>query len=143
MQPCSSSKKKHFLCALFLGSFWVTVLSCTCEWQVPKRLHSKASSLKTRKASKGQEEILTCALQNGCSKIGKILGKSLCRSPVLETLSCNFIKKGSTADIFLINFRLFLAKQFHKNTSASLIKKGVHLFSKPNYYCFGRATVKV
>ena len=29
-------------------------------------------SLKTRKASKDQKEIPTCALQNGCSKIGKI-----------------------------------------------------------------------
>ena len=59
-----------------------------------KRQHSKAYLLKTRKASKDQEGILTCAIQNGCSKIGKILGKSLCRSLVLETLSCNFIKTG-------------------------------------------------
>ena len=35
---------------------------------------------------KDQEEILTCALQNGCSKIGKILGKSPCRSPASKTL---------------------------------------------------------
>ena len=101
-QPLSSSTN-----TLFLGRFWVTVLSCTCEWQVPKWLHSKASPLKTREISKGQEEILGFALQNGCSIIGKILGKSLCRSPVLQTLSCNFVKKGFNVDIFLINFRLF------------------------------------
>ena len=59
-----------------------------------KRLHNKASQLKTRKAFKDQEEILTCALQNGCSKIGKIPGKSLCWSLALETLPCNFIKTG-------------------------------------------------
>ena len=59
-----------------------------------KRLHSKASLLKARKTSKDQEEILTCALQSGCSKIGKILRKNLCGSPVLEMLSCNFIKTG-------------------------------------------------
>ena len=58
------------------------------------KLHSKACLLETRKASKDHEEILTCALQNGCSKIGKILGKNLCRSPVLETLPCDFIKIG-------------------------------------------------
>ena len=58
-----------------------------------KRLYSKSGLLNTGKASKDQEEILTFALQNGCSKIGKILGKSLCRNPVLET-SCNFIKTG-------------------------------------------------
>ena len=40
-----------------------------------ERLHSKATLLKTRKASKDQEEILTCALQNGCSKIGKAVGE--------------------------------------------------------------------
>ena len=81
-----------------------------------------------------------------CSKIVKILGKNLCRSSALETLSCNFIKTEKLflfADIFLGNFRLFLAKQFHKNTSERLIEKGVHLFSKQNYYFFGRATVEV
>ena len=57
-----------------------------------KRLHGKASLLKTRKASKEQEELLTCAVQNG-SKVGKILGKRLCQSSVLETF-CNFIKTG-------------------------------------------------
>ena len=49
-----------------------------------ERLHSKASLLKTRIASKDQEEMLTCALQNGYSKIGKALGESLCPSSVLE-----------------------------------------------------------
>ena len=108
-----------------------------------KRLHSKASLLKTRKVSKDQEGILTCALQNGCSKIGKIPEKSLCRSSVLETLSCNFFKSGFHRWHFLGNLRLFLAKQFHKSNSEELIGKGVHLFSKPNNYCLGGATVKV
>ena len=48
----------------------------------------------TGKASKYMEEILICAVQNGSSRIGKILEKSLCRSPVLETLCCNFVKTG-------------------------------------------------
>ena len=52
-----------------------------------ERLYSKASPLKTWKASEDQEETLTCPLQNGCSKIGKVLGKSLRRSSVLETFS--------------------------------------------------------
>ena len=66
-----------------------------------------------------------CSTQNSCSKIGKILGKSLCRSPILETLPCNFIKTAPplTADVFLGKYRLFLAKQFHKNTSERLIWK--------------------
>ena len=54
----------------FLNSSFV-ILSVASS----KRLHSEASLLKTRKASKVQEELLTCALQNGGSKIGKILGK--------------------------------------------------------------------
>ena len=58
------------------------------------KLHSKACLLETRKASKDHEEILTCALQNGCSKTGKILGKNLCLSPVSETLPRNFIEIG-------------------------------------------------
>ena len=53
------------------------------------------------------------------------------------------LKQGSTADIFQGNYQLFLTKQFHKNNSERLIGKGVHLFSKPNYYCFGMATVEV
>ena len=88
---------------------------------------SKRLLLKTRKTSKGQEEILACTLQNDSSKTGKILGKSLCRSPVLETLSCNFIKQGSTAGILLGDFRLFGVKQFHKTTFERLIGKSVHL----------------
>lgn len=37
-----------------------------------ERLHSKASLLKSRKASKDQNDTDACALQNGCSeKIGK------------------------------------------------------------------------
>ena len=52
-----------------------------------KRLHSKASLLKTRKTSKDQEEILTSALQNYCSKIGKIIGKK----PMLESCFRNIV----------------------------------------------------
>ena len=82
-----------------------------------ERLQSKTTLLKTRKAYKNQEELLICVLQNGCSKIGRSLGESLSQSPVLETLSCNFIKKqGWTADIFFGKFRLFLVKQFHKTS---------------------------
>ena len=55
----------------------------------------------------------------------------------------NLLTQGSTADIFLGNFRLFLTKHFPKNTSERLIRKGVYLFSKPNYYYFSRATVEV
>ena len=95
-----------------------------------KRLRCKASPSKSRKASKNQEEILTCALQNDCSKIAKILGKSLCQSPVLETLSCNFIKTGLQRWHFPRKFVTYFD-----------IGKGVHLFNKTNYCCFGRATV--
>ena len=55
----------------------------------------------------------------------------------------NLLKQGSTADIFLGNFRLFLTKHFHKNTFERLIGKGVDLLSKPNYHYFSRATVEV
>ena len=55
----------------------------------------------------------------------------------------NLLKQGSTADIFLGNFQLFLTKHFHKNTSERHIGKGAHLFNKPNYCCFSRATVEV
>ena len=77
------------------------------------------------------------------SKIGKILGKSLCWSPVLETLSCNFIKTGLHGRHFPRNYRLFLVKQFHKHISERLTLKGIHLLSKSNHYCFGKATVEV
>ena len=59
-----------------------------------KRLHSNAYLLKVRKAPKDQEEIITSALQNDCSKIGKIPRKGQCRGPVFKMLSCNFIKTG-------------------------------------------------
>ena len=51
-----------------------------------ERLHSKASLLKTREASKDQKQIIASALQNGCSKIGKALGESLSWSSVLVNL---------------------------------------------------------
>ena len=54
-----------------------------------KRLHSKASLLKTRKTSKDQEEILTSALQNYCSKIEKILRKK----PMSESCFRNIVMK--------------------------------------------------
>ena len=47
-----------------------------------KRLNSKASLLKTRKESKGLKEILTCALQNGYSKIGKAEGEPYVGDPL-------------------------------------------------------------
>ena len=103
----------------------------------------RSFSVKTRKASKVHKDILTCALQSGCSKTGKILGKSLCRIPVLETLSCNFIKTGLHHWHFPRKLPNFFGQTFHKNTSEQLIWKGVQLFSKPSYYCFGRATVEV
>ena len=53
--------------------------------------NNKASLLKTRRASQDQKEILACAQQNSCSKVGKAQGELLCRSPVLETLPSNFI----------------------------------------------------
>ena len=138
-QPCSCSKKKHFLWTLFLGHLWVTVLLCSCEWQGPKT----TVLLKTMKTSKDQEKIHACALQNGCSKIWKVLGKSLCRSPVLEMLSCIFIKTGLHRWHFSRKLPTFWANQFHRNTSERLIGKGVLLFSKLSYYCFGRSTVEV
>lgn len=46
-----------------------------------ERLQSKTSLLKTRKAFKNQEEIFTCALENGHSKkIGEASGKCPCES---------------------------------------------------------------
>ena len=54
-----------------------------------ERLHNKATLLKTRKASKVQEEILTCALYVLCRSPRNVFSR---RS--LETLSCNFIKTG-------------------------------------------------
>ena len=69
-----------------MNAFSGTFLNCSFVILLvasSKRLHSKASLLKTGKASKVQEEILTCALQNGG-----------CWSPVLEILPCNFIKIG-------------------------------------------------
>ena len=89
-----------------------------------KRLRSKAFLIKTRKTSKDQEEILSCALQNGCSKIGKNLGKRQCRSPVLEMLSCYFIKTG-----------LHLWHDWLEKMLICLISQ--------IFFCFGRATVEV
>ena len=104
-------------------------------------LYSKASPLNTRKESKDQEEISTCALQIAAPKFERIYEKD----GFLFEKHCpvTLLKQGSTADIFQGNYQLFLTKQFHKNNSERLIGKGVHLFSKPNYYCFGMATVEV
>ena len=52
-----------------------------------ERLHSKAFLLKTRKVFKDQKKILACRF-----KIWNTQGKSVCRSPILETLACNYIK---------------------------------------------------
>ena len=78
-----------------------------------ERLHSKASPLKIRKASKDQEEIFTCALKNGCSKIGKALGESLClkkltvknlwwSSLIVKLQSTTSMKENSTTSVSLL-----------------------------------------
>ena len=108
-----------------------------------KRLHSNAYLLKARKASKDQEEIITSALQNDCSKIGKIPGKGQCWGPVLKMLSCNFIKTGLHDRYFSSEPPTFLGQTISQNTSERLIWKGVNMFSKPNYYYLGRATIEV
>ena len=54
-----------------------------------ERLHSKAFLLKTKKVFKHQKEILACRF-----KIGNTQGQSSCRSPILQTLPCNYIKSG-------------------------------------------------
>ena len=50
---------------------------------------------KIKKASKDQEEILKCALQNDCSKIRKALGESLFWIPVLDPVLENSLEKTS------------------------------------------------
>ena len=108
-----------------------------------ERLHSKASLLKARKASKDQKEMLAYALENGRSKTGKAQGVRLCRSPVLETLPCDFIKTRFRCWHFPKNVPTFFGQAILQNNSKRLIGKGVHLFSKTNHYCFGKATVEV
>ena len=99
----------------FLASFWITVFFFVVLWVASsERLHSKASLLKTRKASKNQKEILACTLGNDCSKTGKAQRERLCRSPVLEMLPCNFIKTGFHGWYFLKNVPTFSAKLLHK-----------------------------
>ena len=80
-----------------------------------ERLHSKASLLKTRKASKNHKEILAGTLGNDCAKTGKAQRERLCWSPVLEMLPCNFIKTGFHGWHFLKNVPTFSAKKLiHK-----------------------------
>ena len=91
-----------------------------------------------RKASKDQKEILVCALQYSCSKLGKAQGERLLRSPVLESLPCNFIKTGLHRWHFPRNVPTFLDQAISQNTFKILIGKGVHLFSESHHYCFER-----
>ena len=117
----------------FLVSFWVTAFLCSCEWHVPKWLQGKASLLKARKASKNQKEILACALENGCSKYGNAQREHLCRSPVLETLPCNFIKTGFHHWYFPKNVPTIFSQATSQNISKRserVIEKGVNLFSQ-------------
>ena len=108
-----------------------------------ERLHSKVILLKIRKAYKDQEEILTCALQNGCSKIGKALGESLFRSPVLQKLSCNFIKTGLHRWHFPRKVPIVFGQTISQKHLWTIDWKGCSFFSKPNHYYFSRATVEV
>ena len=73
----------------FSGTFLSNCSFVLLQVASSKRLHSKTSLLKTRKTSKDQEEILTSALQNDCSKIGKILGKK----PMSESCFRNNVKE--------------------------------------------------
>ena len=83
----------------------------------------EASLLKNRKGSKNQTEIFACALQNSCSEIGKAQENfyALHGVPFEKRYPVILLKQGSTADIFLEMFRLFSAKEFHKNTSKQLM----------------------
>ena len=105
--------KGIFSMNLLMGSFWVTVFSCFCEWQVPKTTHQSFSvkdNERIKRKSEDQKEIFTCALQNGCSEIGKAQGERLCRSPVLETLPTSFIKAGLHPWHFSRNVLTFFGK---------------------------------
>ena len=66
----------------------------------------------------------------------------LYRMAALKLLMSESCFRNVVLHIFLGNYKLFLANQFHRNTSERLIRKSVHLF-KSNQYCFGRATVEV
>ena len=71
----------------------------------------------------------------------------------LQAQAWNFMKKENVAQVvscesreiskntFFTEHLRRSASESHKNASKRLIGKGVHLFSKPNYYCFGRATL--
>ena len=127
-----NSFSEKFLRNCSFGLLWVVS---------SKRLNSKDSLLKTWKQSKG---LKTCALQDGYSKIEKAQGERLFRSPVLETLLCNFIKTELHCWHFPKNVPTFLGQSIHKAPIGKrLIGKSVHLFSKSNHYCFRRATVEV
>ena len=49
---------------------------CLSPFSGPGKRNSKASLLKTRKASKDQKEKFACALQNECSEKSKMLKKN-------------------------------------------------------------------
>ena len=127
----------------FSGSF---LSNCSFEllWVAgSERLHSKASLLKTRKASRDQKEMLVCALDNGCCKTGKAQGERRCQTSGLETLPCDFIRTGFHRWHFPKNIPIFFGQAISQNISERLTGKDVHLFSKTNHYCFGKAIVKV
>ena len=66
-------------------------------------------------ASKDQKEKFACALQNACPAIiGKAQGKPYVKVLFQKPFLMGFLKRNSTADIFLGTFRLFLEKLFHK-----------------------------
>ena len=59
----------------------------------------------------------------------------------LKTLTYNFIETVLYRRHWPRNVPTFFSQTIQfRNTSVRLIGKGVHLFSKPNHYCFGRAT---
>ena len=65
--------------------------------------------------SEDQKEKFACTLQNaGPVIIGKAQGKRLCQSRFQKPFLMTFLKRNSTADIFLGMFRLFFQKLFHK-----------------------------
>ena len=86
-------------------------------------VNSKASLLKTRKESKGLKEIIACALQNGYSKIKKAQGERLCRSSVLETLPCNFIKTELHRWHFPRNVLTFFGQSIHKTPLSDWLER--------------------
>ena len=138
-----SVSKKEFPMNHFSGKFLSNCSFVLLSVASSERLHSKTSLLETREASKEQKEKLACAPQNDCSKIGKPQRESLRRGSVLETLPCNFIKTGLHHWYFLRNVPTFFGQAISQNTYERLLRKAVHLISRPNRYCFDRATVEV